>query len=622
MRRLACSLLIAVMAGAAPAAAQIFDPLAGLGPSRPSATTALDKFSVRTILSHKTVEPGGSLHVAVEITVADDYWVYGPAAGGKIVQAQDLKIVAATTPLEVAPVLFVRAGEKVTVFADGTSDTHNVYEGRAYAFVPVKVPPGAEVGRYPISLTITGQVCAAEVCLQLETRVAAEVEVGESAAPSDDWTDEVRSALTRSRTADEWRSAGAAGSRVMVWGEVSRTTLGWLALSVLAGLTINILPCVLPVIPLRLLALLNQAGSSRRRFVTLGLAFAGGIFLFFVGTALANVLLRAVFQYRLAWADFYRHTPLVIGMSLLLVALAANMLGAFTVTVPGRVASAEAGQGHLGAVGMGLLMAILATPCSAALIAAAFTWAQVQPLWLGTVSILLMGVGMAAPHVALAGMPGIVSKIPKAGRWTELFKQSVGFVFLGIAVWLLGTRIEMVYMRWVLVYAVVLAFCLWVWGSWVRFDSAAWKKWSVRGAAAAVAVAAGFWMLTPAAPPLVEMAPFDAAKIARARAAGRTVLVKFTAAGCVECVVVEKKIYEDREVADELARRGVAPFVGDVTDKAMPAGEMLYEQLGQAGPPITAILPPGGGVPIVLRGVFSKSDLFESLDQAAGAPPR
>jgi len=63
-------------------------------------------------------------------------------------------------------------------------------------------------------------------------------------------------------------------------------------------------------------------------------------------------------------------------------------------------------------------------------------------------------------------------------------------------------------------------------------------------------------------------------------------------------------------------------FVGDVTDKAMPAGEMLYEHLGQAGPPITAILPPGGGVPIVLRGVFSKSDLFESLDQAAGAPPR
>lgn len=617
MRRLACSLLIAVMAGAAPAGAQILDPLAGLAPSRPSAPTALDKFSARTILSHKTVEAGGSLHVAVEINVAEKFWIYGPVAGGKVVAAQDLKITAAKTALEVGPVLFVPAAAKVTTFADGTSDTHNFYKGRAYAFVPVKVPPGTEAGRYPLGLKITGQVCDPNVCLQLETTVAAEVEVGGAAAASDDWTDEIGSALARARTAEHWRSADAGPWQVMVWGEVMRTTLGWLAVSLLAGLTINILPCVLPVIPLRLLALLNQAGRSRRRFVTLGLGFAGGIFLFFAGIALASALLRAIFQYRLLWGDAFRQTPLVIAMVLFLVALAANMFGAFTVTVPGKVASAEAGQGYLGAVGMGFLMGILSTPCSAALIASVFIWAQLQPLWVGTASILLMGVGMAAPHVVLAGLPGIVSRIPRAGRWTELFKRSVGFVFLGVAAWLLGTRIEMVYLRWVLGYAVVLAFCLWVWGTWVRFDSAAWKKWSVRGAAAAAALAVGFWMLTPAAPPLIKMAPFNAAEIAQARAAGRTVLVEFIAAWCVECAVVEKKIYRDREVADQLSARGVLPFKGDVTDKAMPAGEMLFERLGQAGPPLTAVLPPGGGRAIVLRGVFDKSDLFKALDQAA-----
>jgi len=214
--------------------------------------------------------------------------------------------------------------------------------------------------------------------------------------------------------------------------------------------------------------------------------------------------------------------------------------------------------------------------------------------------------------------PRIVSRLPRAGKWTDLFKQSVGFVFLLIAAWMLGVLTTDARVIWVLAYAVVLAMCLWMWGSWLRYDAPAGRKWAVRGAAVAVAAACGWWMLTPPSPPAVKMLAFDADRIARTRADGGTVLVKFTATWCVECKVVDMTIYDDAEVARELARRGVAVFKGDVTGRDMPAGAMLYEQLGQVGPPVTAILPPGDRPALLLRGAFSRRDLFAALDAARG----
>ena len=116
---------------------------------------------------------------------------------------------------------------------------------------------------------------------------------------------------------------------------------------------------------------------------------------------------------------------------------------------------------------------------------------------------------------------------------------------------------------------------------------------------------------------MLKMQPFDAGVIAAARK-DRTVLVKFTAAWCVECLVVEQKIYEDPDVVARLSADGVLAVKGDVTRSEMPATRMLYEQLGQAGPPLTAVFPRGGAPPILLLGSFSRDDLFKALDMAAG----
>ncbi len=626
MSRLNRALMLAAtavaLAGSAAPAQQLDEPggkfrLPGLE------SAPVERFSAKAIVSDETATPGRSLHAAVELTIAPDLWLYGPIPGGKVVLPIALKVQTGQTKLRVGEVLFSPTMEHKTSYPDGKVDVHNVYEGKGYLFIPVTVPTDAAPGRYEIPVRIDGQVCELSGrCILVGQDVSASVEIGPATAPSPNWTPQLQEALSQSRTAREWAAAlRAAAEPPTPLPPAQRpgaglTVLAGLAAALLAGLTLNIMPCVLPVIPLRLFALLEYARRSRQRFLTLGLAFAGGIVLFFLALAVANIALKLALQYTLKWGDLFRHPEAVIVMALFLVALAANMFGAFTVTVPGRLAGAEAGGGHAGAVGTGFIMAVLSTPCSFAILAAAFGWAQAQPLWLGTVGILFIGLGMAAPHAVLAGFPQAVRKIPPAGRWTELFRQSVGFVLLLVAAWLLGTHMTEPYWARVVAYAVVVAMCLWVWGSWVGHDTPARRKWAVRAGALAVAALAGWWMLSPSRPSRVVMRPFDAAEIARARAEGKTVLVKFTASWCLECKLLEMRIYDSADVARMLQDRGVAAFVGDVTRRGAPAGEMLYGQLGQSGPPVTAVFPPRAGPPVLLIGSFSQDDLLKALEAA------
>ncbi len=615
-------MIVAAMLLPASARAESFDPLQNTF-STPNDTN--ENFSIRTIISHKTVKPGDSFYVAVEMTIADGAWLYGPVTGEKTVEVENLKVEINTSNLTAGKVLYSPTTLHVTKYAPEQSDTYNVYEGKGYLFIPVVYHTDfPEIDGVRLSVTIRGQICTKDgLCVPVGSTIINWIETGSETVASTEWTGHIKKILSQSKTLEQWKDTLADGHEVAtVWGDPSGAgvkALATFALALLAGLILNIMPCVLPVIPLRLLTLLEHAGQSRRRFITLGLAFAGGIVLFFVGLAAANVILKLSLQYSLKQADLFRHTGPVIAMILLLVALAANMFDVFTVTVPGRVASARTGRGHLGAVGMGLLMAVLSTPCSFAIIATVFTSAVLfLPLASGTVAIILIGVGMAVPHALLAFAPKIVSRLPKAGKWTDLFKQSVGFVFLLIAVWLLRTQMDRPYPAWVAAYGVVLAMCLWMWGSWVRFDDAAWKKWSVRIAAAAIAVSAGWWMLTPPKPLAVKMRPFDPAEIALARREGEIVLIKFTGTMCPECKVLDMTVYNDPDLAKALQARDVAVFKGDVTRKDMPAGKMLYENLREPGPPLTVIFLPGNPKPLRLRKGLSGKLIIQKMDEAIG----
>ena len=613
--------LACLLTAAATAAGQVDDPFGGLLAPQQGVPDPTQLVLAEAVPSHTHVSPGGQFHVALLLDIASGWVYYSPDPGeivldGRVdVRAGDLAVGATRWPMD---------KPKTTELYPGRDITNNAYTGRVVLYVPLEVPADAEPGPRTISLAPTGQVFE-EVCVDLVgVSAAAQVQVAPEPVANPAWTDEMASGLAAAMTADELRAAHqqpAPGKRAAAPAETEGLTVwGGLALALLAGLTLNIMPCILPVIPLRILSIVGMAHESRRRFVTLGLAFAAGMLLFFVGIAIVSGALRLVSGEALNISDHFQYPAVRIALALVLVALAANLFGVFDVIVPSRLAAAEGParcEGHLNSLGMGFMMAVLATPCSFAFLLAAMAWAQVQPLWLGTVAILLVGVGMAAPHALLSAFPDLVKRLPKPGHWMELFKHAMGFLLLPVAIWLLSTLAEDTWPFWVAAYGVVLCFALWVWGKWVRYDAPLSRKLLVRGAAVAIAVVGGIAMLPPPEPLAVAFRPVEQSLIESANADGRTALVKITAAWCLECQVIDARVYDTAEIAEALAERNVLALKADVTDRASAASQWVREHVGGA-PPITMIYPPAGE-PVRLVGAFDKGELLSVLDASGGA---
>ncbi|MDY6913100.1 MAG: cytochrome c biogenesis protein CcdA [Planctomycetota bacterium] len=579
---------------------------------------------LRAIASQGRVRPGQDLHLAIEMRIAEGWHYYSvePAGSEQFpVKAAGLDVSAGS--LKVGRILWPPDYPYKTDLGDRTILNY-VYEGRAVAFVSLTVPKTAEDGPIAVAVTAQGQICGGpdNVCLDLRVSATTEITIGSSSAANPAWDDEVASAFELARPAAQVRAAHAAGPPLSAAddGVAGLTVVGGLALALLAGLTLNIMPCVLPIIPLRIYSIVQMAHASRRRFVTLGLAFAAGIVLFFVALAVASAVLKMFGGGTLDLNVHFKYPAVRIGVAMVLVVLAANLFGLFSVTVPSRLAGLERDQkrhSHAAAVGMGLMMALLATPCSFAYMALAVTWAQLQPLWLGSLAIVLVGLGMAGPHAVLAAMPDMLKKLPKPGRWMELFKQAMGFLLLPAVVYLLSTLPTYGgWPFWVAAFCVVLVFGLWMWGSWLRYDAPPARKLIVRGLAAMLVAAAGLWMLPRPAAAAVKFENFNAARITEARADGRVVVVKVTAAWCTECKLLDRAVFNTSEVADEFAGRNVLAMQADVTDADSPDSRWVERHFSTT-PPLTIIYPPGDGRPLVKLGRFSRGSFIKWLDDAS-----
>jgi len=596
------------------------DPFGGPASLPSRFTEAASRISLLAVASHRQVVAAQTFHVALEFTIAEGWTYYAPVPGG----SGDFVPLGATIAVESAGLKTAAplwpAWSPHPSDLGGRTVTTNVYSGKMVAYVPVTVPVGAAPGARKLAFSAGGQICSDDgtKCLSVRAEDSVEVTVGPVAIANPAWDAAFSSGMGVARPAaapgaTAWQGPTTGGSPQF-------TIAAGLGLAILAGLILNVMPCVLPVIPLRIVSLAELARQSRRRLVLLGLAFAGGIVLFFVVLAGVNVVLRVATARAFDWGRHFQSPSFRIAMAMVIVAMAANLLGAFTVLVPRRLAGLEAGDrrgGYASSLGMGLMMAILATPCSFAILVVALAWAAVQPLWLGSLAIVLIGAGMAAPHALLVAVPGLLSRLPRPGRWMEILKQSMGFALLLVAVWLISTLSSDTRVSSVVGYAVVLAFCLWAWGGWVGYDASLAAKIVVRTLAVLLALSAGLWLLGAPKATATKFEPFDEGAIVSARVAGRTVLVDFTAAWCLSCKIVDFEVYDSPAVAEELKARNVLAMRGDVTTADLPANRLLYEEL-RGAPPLTMIYPPAGP-PIRLEGKFSKARLFEALDAAAGA---
>lgn len=268
----------------------------------------------------------------------------------------------------------------------------------------------------------------------------------------------------------------------------ARSLLTMLVLGLVGGLILNVMPCVFPVISLKILGFVKQAGEDRGRVLRLGLAFCAGILVWFWVFALLTSLGQIPWQ----------HPPVVIGLSAIVFIFALNLFGVFEITLPGSAAGkldeVAGREGYAGAFLKGLLATLLGTACTAPFFATAAAFAATQPRHVGFAVFTSAGVGMSLPYVLLAAFPGWLRALPRPGAWMVVFKQIMGFVLVGTAIWLLlivGDLLDARGVVWTVAFWAFLSVSAWLIGriglNWTAAGRA--KTWL----AALVIAGFGWW---------------------------------------------------------------------------------------------------------------------------------
>jgi thiol:disulfide interchange protein len=663
--------------------------LLGKADSDPPGSYRVEGSAVRISgrLEPMVVPPGGQARLLITAT-PNEYWhVYAradrddqPGPGSK----PTLIAFESTSGL-----LLGRPTTDVAIKTDDSVPgfrTQRYHEGPVTWTVPIEIPAGTPPGDYAIRGIVGYQACEAgpeglgscesPTAVRLQTTVT----IGETAsaaagrftfepakyndakAVAAGWTGspvETGLAVTPSAEADSPATSPFASlqspgpspqsapydlERVVVIEPIG--SLGYyMLLAFVGGIILNLMPCVLPVIGLKVMSFVEQAGKSRTHALVLNLWYAAGIISVFL---LLGVLAAWA---GLAWGGQFGNTAFNATLAGVVFAMALSLLGVWEIPIPGffgRGSAQElaAKEGPLGAFLKGVITTVLATPCTGPFMAAAIAWAVTQSFVATLAVFASLGLGMASPYLVVGVWPELLRFLPKPGAWMETFKQLCGWVLIatvvfilsfidaaavvptvlllvgvGIACWLvartpLTATVNDQLQTWALAAAVVLLASVVSFG-WLYPDVMQRRfAGTIGSTAGAVLTSGGEWQ------------PFTLDRLHRVAVEnGRTVLVDFSAEWCATCKVLEAAVLHSDVVEQAIAEAEVVTMYGDFTDYP-PEIEQTLRALKSNGVPVIAIFPGERPYePIVFRGGYTKSDLVAALaeaehrDQAADGVP-
>jgi len=449
---------------------------------------------------------------------------------------------------------------------------------------------------------------------------------GPAAADRGGWAGEVDLPLVAGvvpQAAPATASASTAGATAVTF---------WVALAgaFVGGLILNLMPCVFPVLSLKLLSLMqhqragNEAHLPNASLRAHGGAFAAGVLACFVLLAALLIALRAAGE-QLGWG-FQLQTPWVIaGLTLLFFLIGLNLLGAFEFSFGGALASSGAaqrlqGDRLSGSFATGVLAVVVAAPCTAPFMGAALGYAVTQPAPVALAVFAMLGAGMAAPYVALTWMPALLRQLPRPGVWMLRFRQVMAFPMFATCVWLLWVLAQQVGVDAVaLVLGGLVLTALAAWAAGLAQTGARRWRW-VALAVAPVALYGVFGMTLPGSAP----APGEPARGANAAgwqawsrttqeakvAAGTPVFVDFTAAWCVTCQANKRLVLASDAVRAAFAQRGVTLLRADWTSRDDEITRELA-RFNRNGVPLYVLY--GGGTTQVLPELLTERIVLDAL---------
>ncbi|WP_287131327.1 protein-disulfide reductase DsbD, partial [Candidatus Cyanaurora vandensis] len=375
-----------------------------------------------------------------------------------------------------------------------------------------------------------------------------------------------------------------------------------LGLALIGGLLLNLMPCVLPVLSIKVLGFVRQTGATWQY----GVAFTAGVLVSVWVLAGLLLVLRAGGE-QLGWGFQLQSPAFLVVLVAVLFLFGLNLFGVFEVgTALTRAGELVPSSGRWGSFGSGVLATVVATPCSAPYMGSALGFALTQPTWAALAIFTALGLGMALPYLLLSFFPQLLKFVPKPGAWMETFKQAMGFLLMGSAVWLLwvlGLQTGVTTLIRVLVALVLLGSAAWVLGKWGGLMQPTGTRWVARGLAlVALIVGLGFALgdleqaqatQTTSSVDELPWEVYTQERVAQLRQTRTPVFIDFTAAWCLSCQVNERIALNSAEVRAAFQKQGVVLLKADWTTRDSRITQALA-QFGRSGVPLYVLYGPAG----------------------------
>jgi thiol:disulfide interchange protein DsbD len=582
--------------------------------------SASDVVQVKTAWSVDRARPGDPVALAVVIDIKDGIHINADVS--QVQPFEDFKpyptkvqVVAAGEGVTIETARFPQA---IPVNVDYASGALMSFEGRTIIYLPMKLDAQIKPGIVELELMVEYQACSDTYCLFPQKRRLKEtLSVVESGAAISKINEGLFANLfSRAMTSP----AGVVRFNLFGWQFSINTSsgFGWIVLlltAALGGLLLNFTPCVLPLIPIKIISL-SHAAEDRKRCFLLGLVMSLGVLAFWIGL---GILIALVTDFT-ATNQLFQYPVFTILVGSIIGIMALGMFGFFSIRLPQFIYMINPQQNSLqGSFALGILAAILSTPCTAPFMGAAAAWAATQSPLATLFIFAAIGGGMALPYLLLSAFPHLVDRMPKAGPASELIKQVMGLFMLAAAAYFLGVGISALLssppnppskIYWWPVMGLVAAG-----GAWLAFRTLALAGKKITktvfvslGLILMVLPIWGALRLSGEGP--INWMYYTPERFEAAIAQRKTVVMDFTAEWCLNCKVLEESVLHDQRIIDLLAQKHIVAMKVDITGNN-PAGKAKLKATGSLTVPLLVVFAPDGNP------VF-KSD-FYTVDQVLGA---
>ncbi len=591
-----------------------------------SGAPVADVVQLQTAWSVDQARPGDTVSLAIIFDIKDGFHINADAS--QIQPFEDFKpyptkvqVLTATDGVTIASARFPQAKPFKVDYASGDLMS---FDSRTVVTLSINLAEQIAMGTINLDIQVEYQACSDRYCLFPEKkRLNPTLSVVDSGTPVTRVNSELFSDLAIDTGASE---AGGVSFSLFGWkfSVNPRSGFGLIMLLIVAafgGMLLNLTPCVLPLIPIKIISL-SHAAEDRRRCFLLGVIMSLGVLAFWAGLGILIALVsdftatNQLFQYPLF--------TIIVGAAIAIMAV--GMFGYFSVRLPQSIYMINPQQDSLkGSFALGILAAILSTPCTAPFMGAAAAWAATQAPLITLSTFTAIGAGMALPYLVLSAVPNLVNRMPKTGPASELIKQVMGLFMLAAAAYFIGVGISALLssppnppskMFWWPVMVLIAAG-----GAWLAI-----RTLQLASQKAIKIIFVGLGLILIALPlwgavRLADKGPIDwihytPERFEEALKNKKVVVMDFTAEWCLNCKALEESVLHNRQVINALSKESVIPMKVDITGNN-PAGKIKLKVVGSLTVPLLVVFAPDGQT-VFKSDFYTVNQVVAAIRQALG----